>query len=156
MPQQRRTYIRCASAIHASEIVSATTLFDTHPGPTAEFDVSSEAESVATGLRDPDVPPRFLAMAASFAASMARFASSGFKTVDRESFRVRVEQCLSCEHRQGSRCKVCGCFGLVSHPILNTNHAANRLVPRNQYQHGRKAARLVPQEKSGIRILDNR
>ena len=41
---------------------------------------------------------------------MARFASSGFKTVDRDSFRVRAEQCLSCEHRQGSRCKVCGCF----------------------------------------------
>ena len=52
----------------------------------------------------------FLEMAASFTTSMARFASSGFKTVDRGSFRVRLEQCLSCEHRQGSRCKACGCF----------------------------------------------
>ncbi|MGO8750659.1 MAG: DUF6171 family protein [Thermoguttaceae bacterium] len=41
---------------------------------------------------------------------MARFLSSGCKTVARESFRVRVEQCLSCEHRTDSRCTVCGCF----------------------------------------------
>jgi hypothetical protein len=49
-------------------------------------------------------------MASSFAASMTKFASSGFKTADDECYRLRVEQCLRCGHRKSNRCSVCGCF----------------------------------------------
>ncbi len=47
---------------------------------------------------------------AAFAASMAKFAASGFKTVDRTLHEVRIGQCRTCEHRRGSQCAVCRCF----------------------------------------------
>jgi len=49
-------------------------------------------------------------MAASFAGAMAKFAASGFRTVDAETHQVRVERCAQCEHRRESRCTLCGCF----------------------------------------------
>ena len=87
----------------------------------AERDEYERDYEAATGKRPPAASPdglgqttfglpSFGAVAGSFVGSMAKFASSGFKTVDRGSFRVRLEKCLSCEHRQGSRCRVCGCF----------------------------------------------
>ena len=41
---------------------------------------------------------------------MARFAASGFKTVDRESHELRVDACGRCPKRRGNRCLLCGCF----------------------------------------------
>ena len=55
-------------------------------------------------------PATVLGMAASFAASMARFAASGFKRLDEQSHRLRVGQCEPCRYRQRSRCTLCGCF----------------------------------------------
>ena len=55
--------------------------------------------------------PRGLASAAAaFAASMARFAASGFKTVDAPLHALRLGQCGPCEHRKGSQCALCRCF----------------------------------------------
>jgi hypothetical protein len=48
--------------------------------------------------------------AAAFAASMARFAASGFKTVDAALHDIRTSQCQRCEHRRGSQCALCRCF----------------------------------------------
>ena len=55
-------------------------------------------------------PPTVLGMAASFAGSMAKFAASGFKRVDEESYHLRVGQCEPCSYRRGNRCMLCGCF----------------------------------------------
>jgi hypothetical protein len=51
-----------------------------------------------------------LGMATSFVGSMARFAASGFKTVDEESHRRRMDECGRCEYRADTRCTFCGCF----------------------------------------------
>ena len=55
-------------------------------------------------------PPTVLGMAASFTASMARFAASGFQHVDEQSHQLRVDACGECQYRQGNRCTLCGCF----------------------------------------------
>jgi hypothetical protein len=49
-------------------------------------------------------------MAASFAGSMAKFAASGFKTLDERSHGLRMNACGPCEYRQAKRCACCGCF----------------------------------------------
>ncbi|OHB80459.1 MAG: hypothetical protein A2W31_16730 [Planctomycetes bacterium RBG_16_64_10] len=64
----------------------------------------------ASGPTPPVAPPSLLDMAASFTASMARFAASGFRRVDAATYRARVDQCAGCAYRQGTRCQVCGCF----------------------------------------------
>ena len=63
----------------------------------------------ANSATAPD-PPGFLGMAASFAGSMARFASSGFKTLPGPLVRLRLQRCDPCEYRVRTRCTLCGCF----------------------------------------------
>ena len=48
--------------------------------------------------------------AASFAGSMARFAASGFKTVDETLHQLRMSHCCSCQYLQGPQCSLCRCF----------------------------------------------
>jgi hypothetical protein len=55
-------------------------------------------------------PRSLLGAAASFAASMARFAASGFKTVDQELHGLRMSRCEPCEYRKDSQCSLCRCF----------------------------------------------
>lgn len=49
-------------------------------------------------------------MATSFGTSMAKFATSGFKTVPQEIHAQRMALCNSCQHHTGTRCVLCGCF----------------------------------------------
>ena len=60
----------------------------------------------------PFVPsPKSLPHAASsFAVSMARFAASGFKTVDQPLHELRMTHCQPCEYRHDSQCSLCRCF----------------------------------------------
>jgi hypothetical protein len=46
----------------------------------------------------------------SFAAAMARFAASGFKTVDEPLHQPRMSHCQSFEHRRDTQCSLCRCF----------------------------------------------
>ena len=69
---------------------------------------------IATGANaDRSVPPVSKSLpqaAAAFAVSMARFAASGFKTVDQPLHDLRVSHCQPCEYLQGSQCTLCRCF----------------------------------------------
>ena len=65
----------------------------------------SEEVSADTGA-DPD----FLGMAVSASLSMAKFAASGFRRVDPQTHITRLEGCQDCRHRDGKRCRLCGCF----------------------------------------------
>ncbi len=99
------------TSVIATTGVAAGVPADPVTAPHAQSPALTVAEgAIAMPPHGPIGKPSLVEMAASFTTSMAKLASSGFKTVDRDSFRVRAEQCLSCEHRQGSRCKVCGCF----------------------------------------------
>ena len=75
-------------------------------------DVTAAGLSVSTTTVDSPAPqPKSLIQAAtSFAGSMAKFAASGFKTVDEPSHRLRMGQCGECEYRNQSRCTLCQCF----------------------------------------------
>jgi tetratricopeptide (TPR) repeat protein len=55
-------------------------------------------------------PPSVLRMAHSAAKAMAKFVTSGFKTVSREAHERRLATCGVCEHHIGLRCRLCGCF----------------------------------------------
>jgi len=55
-------------------------------------------------------PSSAVRAAVSFAASMARFAASGFKTVDEPLYQLRMSHCRSCEYRKDSQCSLCRCF----------------------------------------------
>lgn len=66
---------------------------------------------VGSATTTPNTPvrqPSFVEMAASFTASLAKFASSGFKTVDRESFRLRVEQASRTDPTGDGIGRICG------------------------------------------------
>jgi len=85
----------------------------------------------ATGLRRPAAPraqaggevvvgawappgqtsgPGLLRMAFSAAKSMAKFLTSGLKTVAAEARQRRLQKCAGCAQHTGLRCRVCGCF----------------------------------------------
>jgi hypothetical protein len=49
-------------------------------------------------------------MALSAMQSMARFISSGGKTVPAAVQQQRLQTCAGCPHHTGLRCRVCGCF----------------------------------------------
>jgi hypothetical protein len=49
-------------------------------------------------------------MATSFATSMARFASSGFKRAPEQTHKLRTDACAPCNYRRQNRCTLCGCF----------------------------------------------
>ena len=59
-----------------------------------------------------NAPPRasLVGVAISLAASMARFAASGFKTVDEPLHELRVSHCEACEYRRETQCSLCRCF----------------------------------------------
>lgn len=54
--------------------------------------------------------PGLLRLAITAASSMARFVTSGFKTVSKARHEGRVQTCATCEHHTGLRCRLCGCF----------------------------------------------
>ena len=82
---------------------------DAHEITVRGTDSDPSTERVAPSARGVS-PPTVLGMAASFAGSMAKFAASGFKRVDEQSHRLRVDQCDPCSYRKESRCMLCGCF----------------------------------------------
>jgi hypothetical protein len=55
-------------------------------------------------------PRSLVSAAASFAASTARFAASGFKTVDAALHQLRMGHCQPCEYRKAAQCALCRCF----------------------------------------------
>ena len=55
-------------------------------------------------------PRSLIGAAAGFAASMARFAASGFQRIGEQSQRLRVSHCEPCRYRKQNRCTLCGCF----------------------------------------------
>ena len=75
-----------------------------------EADMLDPAVQARTGLTPAAVPSTFLGAAASFAATMARFAASGFKTVDEPLHQLRMSHCQSCEYRHDTQCSLCRCF----------------------------------------------
>lgn len=54
--------------------------------------------------------PGLFEMAANFASSIALWAWAGFPVTTREEFLRRFGICRECEHWNGSRCVICGCF----------------------------------------------
>jgi hypothetical protein len=74
--------------------------------------LNSAQESIPSlGEReDAPRPACLIGAAASFAASMARFAASGFITVDEPLHELRMNHCQACEYRRESKCSLCRCF----------------------------------------------
>ena len=84
------------------------------PSPTADGCIDgagpSPSAETSSGVLPPMASPTLLGMAASVTKSAVKFAASGFKTVDRETHRLRIDGCADCQYYNGSRCHVCGCF----------------------------------------------
>jgi hypothetical protein len=82
--------------------------------PPSDFPADPEQGAARSGGSPSDPaavkPASVLGMAASFTASMAKFAASGFQRVDAEIHDVRVGRCAECEYFNEPRCKLCGCF----------------------------------------------
>ena len=55
-------------------------------------------------------PRSLVGAAAAFASSMARFAASGFKTVEAPLHDLRTSHCQPCQYRADSQCSLCRCF----------------------------------------------
>lgn len=55
-------------------------------------------------------PSSIVGAAASLARSLARFAASGFKTVDGALHELRAGHCNACEYRNGRQCSLCRCL----------------------------------------------
>ncbi len=55
-------------------------------------------------------PSTLMGAAASLATSMAKFAASGFKTVDDPLHELRMSHCNRCEYRNDTQCSLCRCF----------------------------------------------
>ncbi len=77
----------------------------------------SNAEAARSPLAPSDAtaqtrasPRSLVGAAAAFAASMARFAASGFKMVDETLHQLRMNHCEPCEYRHDSQCSLCRCF----------------------------------------------
>ena len=73
-----------------------------------ESAVSGTAESADAGAAP--APSSLIGAAASFAASMARFAASGFKTVDESLHQLRMRCCKQCQYLSDTQCSLCRCF----------------------------------------------
>ncbi len=69
----------------------------------------SPAAPSGAGSQAP-IPRSLVGAAAAFAASMARFAASGFKTVDEPLHWLRTCHCQPCEYRVDAQCSLCRCF----------------------------------------------
>ena len=64
----------------------------------------------ATGADLRPVPAPSTLMGGVAAASLARFAASGFKTVDGPLYELRMGHCKECEYRKETQCTLCRCF----------------------------------------------
>jgi hypothetical protein len=80
------------------------------PAESAAVGDATTPSEESTAEPPPFKAPTLMGMAASFAGSMAKFAASGFKTTPPEVHAARVIQCDPCKYREGTRCKLCGCF----------------------------------------------
>ena len=89
------------------------------PPPARTSPPAPDAADTDAGMVQPEEPatepppfkaPTLAGMAASFAGSMAKFAASGFKTTPPEIHAGRLAECDPCKYREGTRCKLCGCF----------------------------------------------
>ena len=56
--------------------------------------------------------PTLTDLLANFTGAMARWASSGFPLVTKETFDARFATCSACEHWAGKTCRKCGCTKL--------------------------------------------
>ena len=74
------------------------------------FDEPIDIAPANQAVRDSQAPASLLRMAFTATRSMAKFASSGFKTVSRDAREERLDVCRKCEQHTGLRCKACGCF----------------------------------------------
>ena len=70
---------------------------------------SAAARSEAMALT-PASRRSLVGAAVAFAGSMARFAASGFKTVDEPMHELRMSHCATCSYLRGSQCSLCRCF----------------------------------------------
>lgn len=61
---------------------------------------------------DEDKPklPAMPKLAANFAKAVASHLATGSRAVDAETLRLRLATCSLCEHRNGDRCSICGCY----------------------------------------------
>ena len=78
-------------------------------GPTKQ-DRADTAAPPNPDLRPVPSPSSLMGAAMSLAASLARFAASGFKTVDESLHQLRMSHCRPCEYRKDSQCSLCRCF----------------------------------------------
>ncbi len=69
------------------------------------IDPAAQSEDMPT-----PVPSSLPHAAAAFAASLARFVASGFKTVDGPLHELRMGHCRACEFLRGSQCSLCRCL----------------------------------------------
>ena len=68
------------------------------------------APPAATDLSAVPAPSSLMGAAASLAVALARFAASGFKTVDEALHELRMGQCGPCKYRRDTQCALCRCF----------------------------------------------
>ncbi len=76
---------------------------------------SEEKTADRAGQPGPDVrpapaPASLMGAAVSLAASLARFAASGFKIVAEPLHELRMGHCRACEYRHDTQCSLCRCF----------------------------------------------
>ena len=74
------------------------------------IDIAPLPLSPPSDLRPVPAPSSLMGAAMSFAASIARFAASGFKTVDEPLHQLRMSHCEPCEYRRDTQCSLCRCF----------------------------------------------
>lgn len=55
-------------------------------------------------------PPNLYGQIVNFASSVVRYTSTGFKKATPEQKAARLEICSICEHRNETKCKLCGCY----------------------------------------------
>ena len=71
---------------------------------------ANPAARQSPGVRPVPASSSLMGAAVSLAASMARFAASGFKTVDQPLHDLRMSHCNPCEYRRDTQCSLCRCF----------------------------------------------
>jgi len=81
------------------------------PSIKAQAGDARELNNVPTNMTQ--IPPTsrsLVGASALFAASMVKFAASGFKTVDEPLHELRTGHCQPCEYRKNTQCSLCRCF----------------------------------------------
>jgi hypothetical protein len=93
----------CRQCKHASAKIKFCGLFKVHIIPHGE--ILQPGKNLI--LPQPPKPPTMLEMAASFTKAVAKWGTSGFSCVDRETYAKRKLKCAECTSR--FRCPKCGC-----------------------------------------------